>query len=94
MIFYHSCYKKYVLIQNKNYEIHENRKQTFLTEQFNYEYIVMASFFFYKSIPIFNPFCKIFTLICDQNIIFKGYDRMHISEFKNVCFVSISTIRK
>lgn len=46
MIFYHSCYEKYVLIQNKNHEIHENRKQTFLTEQFNYEYIVMASFFF------------------------------------------------
>lgn len=47
MIFYHSCYEKYVLIQNKNHEIHENRKQTFLTEQFNYEYIVMASFFFF-----------------------------------------------
>lgn len=46
MIFYHSCYEKYVLIQNKNHEIHENRKQTFLTEQFNYEYIVMASSFF------------------------------------------------
>lgn len=45
MIFYHSCYKKYVLIQNKNHEIHENRKQTFQTEQFNYEYIVMAFFF-------------------------------------------------
>lgn len=69
MIFYHSCYKKYVLIQNKNHKIHENRKQTFLTEQFNYEYIVIA-FFFYKSIPIFNPFRKIFTLICEQNIIF------------------------
>lgn len=46
MIFYHSCYEKNVLIQNKNHEIHENRKQTFLTEQFSYEYIVMASFFF------------------------------------------------
>lgn len=46
MIFYHSCYKKYVLIQNKNHEIHENRKQTFLTEQFNYENIVIAFFFF------------------------------------------------